>query len=1249
MKISKFAVFILFLQFFIPLSYAQNIVFSDKILWDTVKSFKVKNAAITEKVYYLTFRGSIQQNEWKLPEYQKIIPLAHYAEAKAFFIHKKFKTINKKIYGQHLISNQIKINAKVYFARHKPYLIVDFVPIRKSGGQLQLLDSFTIKIVLTQKKLKNNFTVKNNSVLSTGYWVKIGIPADGVYKLTFQQLKDLGFTNPRNVRVFGNDFGQLGYNNSDPYPDDLYENKVYYGNDYILFYARGSKRWFYDTTLQMFNRITHDYSDTAYYFLTDKNTGYNNVIALDNEENNTVTHQSNQYLWFTDYEKDQYNILKSGRLWFCSKVYHYNTKQTYTFQASNILPEPAKALVAAVGRTFSYAYYWIIGGNDSTYMYFPAINGHVGTDWGRYKTKILHFTPTDSDKIQITLRYQGNTTQDRGLLDYIVVNAYRKLVLEQGQVIFSDPQSTGESQATKFILENVTNQTQVWDITDPIHPQRMKLNINGSTGWFVAKTDSLRQFIAFNPTEALSPVLEGDGIGHIPNQNIHAIPAATQMLIITHPEFKAAAQRIADLHTQVDHLNVKVVTTEQIYNEFSSGMRDLVAIRNFIRAIYWKPGSQLKWVLLLGDGSYKNKPADNNPLFIPTYQTLNSLNTDGYLTMVSDDFLTMMDPNEGDITNLSNGLCDLNIGRLPVETEKQANDVARKIEFYLKYQNKTNWKNYLVLIADDASQNIFMQDAEQTSNNIYAKYPEFKVKKIYLDAYPAQINFGGEEYPGAVLDIKNRVQEGSLIISYLGHGNETVLASERVITISDVRQWKNLNRLSFFITGTCEFGRYDIYEPTKIERSAGEELVLNPQGGAIAMLTTTRISYSSVNFYINYGMFDHAFDRQDGHKISIGEIIRRAKFDYNSYYVHEFALLGDPALKLAYPENRVQVDTVKPDMLKPLSKVTITGKIRDTLGNVLTNFNGVLYATVYDKPQYYWTLDNDNLGAFQYKDYKNIVFNGKVTVTNGQFSLTFIVPKDIDYNYGVGKVVFYAADGGNKEAIGAKSFIIGGKPDSVINDKQGPQIRLFLNDTNFVNGSVTDQNPTVLAYLSDQTGINTTNWGLGHELRLILDGKTYIVNDYFESNLDSYNSGVLKYSLAKLSPGKHTLTLKAFDLLNNPSQKTIEFYVVKDNKIALHNVLNYPNPFVDKTAFYFELNQVGKEISFEIQIFTLSGRLVRTIVRRMLTTSYLIGPVYWDGLDDYGQKIGRGVYIYILTVKTSDGKVAKYTGKLLKI
>ena len=1249
MKISKLIALVLFWTFSFSIIYSQQITFSDKILWDSVKSFKIKNAALTQKVYYLTFKGSIQENEWKLPKYQKIIPLSHYAEARAFFIDKKFKTIDTKIYGQQLITNKIKINTKVYFARHKPYLIVDFIPIRKSSGQLQLLDTFTIKIVLTQKKLKNNFTVKNNSVLSTGHWVKIAIPRRGVYKLTFQQLKDLGFQNPRQVRVFGDDFGQLGYNNSDPYPDDLYENKVFYGDNYILFYARGTTRWYYDSTLQMFNRVTHDYSDTAHYFLTDKNTGYDNVMAFDNEENNAVTNQSNQYLWYDDYEKDQYNILKSGRIWFCSKVYHYDTKQVYSFPAHNILQKPAKALVAVVGRTFSYAYFWLISGNDSTYIHFSAVSGQIGTDWGYYRKKVLNFTPTDTNQIQITLRYQGSTTNDRGLLDYIVVNAYRKLVLDDDFVFFSDPQSTGNGKVTKFVIDGVTNQTQVWDITDPIHPRRMKLNINGSTAWFVAKTDTLRQFIAFNPDKALTPVLKGNGLGHVPNQNIHAISAATQMLIITHPKFKAAADKIANLHTQVQHLNVKVVTTDQIYNEFSSGIPDLVAIRNFIRAIYWKPNSKLKWVLLLGDGSYKNKPAKNNPLFIPTYQTLNSLNTDGYLTMVSDDFFTMMDSNEGDITNSNQGLCDLNIGRLPVETEQQANNVARKIEFYLKYQDKTNWKNYLVLIADDAAQNIFMQDAEQTSYNIYAKNPEYKVKKVYLDAYPAQINFGGEEYPGAVLDIKNRVQEGSLIISYLGHGNETVLASERVITISDVRQWKNLNRLSFFITGTCEFGRYDIYEPTKIVRSAGEELVLNPQGGAIAMLTTTRISYSSVNFYLNYGMFDHAFDRQNGHKISFGEIVRRAKFDYNSYYVHEFALLGDPALKLTYPENKVVVDSIKPDILTALSRVTITGSVEDTLGNVLSNFNGVLYATVYDKPQNYWTLNNDNLGAFQYKDFKNIVFNGKVSVRNGHFSLTFIVPKDIDYNYGVGKAVFYAADGGSLEALGAKSFVIGGKPDTTINDHQGPQIRLFLNDTNFVNGSVTDQNPTVLAYLSDQTGINTTNWGMGHELRLILDGKTYIVNDYFESNLDSYNSGVLKYSLAKLSPGKHTLTLKAFDLLNNASEKTIEFYVVKDNKIALHNVLNYPNPFVDRTAFYFEINQVGKQISFEIQIFSLSGRLVRSISRRMLTNSYLIGPIYWDGLDDYGQKIGRGVYIYILTVKTSDGKIAKYTGKLLKI
>ncbi len=1240
--------FLLFFLIFISGidSYSQ-ITFKDKIHWDSLKILIYKNAISEQKVYYLTFKGSLEENQWKLPVYQRIIPLDGYYSTVAYFTDTKYTTLKHKILGEQFLKDKIEIKTHIYYARHKPFLIVSFIPIRKKNGTLQLLTDFTLQVFLKKARIKSTPKFASNSVLSSGKWVKIAISNDGVYKLTFEQLRKLGFDNPQDVRVFANDFGQLPYNNWEYAPDDLKENIIYRGDDYILFFAKGVKRWYYDTTRNMITRVTHDYSDTAYVFLTDKKTGYDNLIKIFDESQFSVNKTVNDYLWYSDYEKNAYNVLQSGRLWFSNSVFYNNTEKTYSFDIDNLLEQPAKLEVTFVGRNWVTGNMTVSCANTSQIFYIPPITGEVGTDWGKYMDEYVDFVPKAGDNLQVTMKYSGGSSRARALLDYIVVNAYRKLVFNGDFMEFVNPSTVGQGNVIKFEISNVSSSTQVWDVTDPTRPKQMKLYHSGNTAWFVAKTDSLRWFIAFNPEKAKPPILEGYNLGPVANQNLHATPPSTQMIIVTYPDFKPAADKIAALHRTYEDLDVKVVTTTQVYNEYSSGIPDLVAIRNYLRSVYVKPGSRLKWVLLFGDGSYNNKPAPNNPLYIPTYQTLNSLNTDGYLTMTSDDFFAMMDFNEGDITNESSGFCDLDVGRLPVKSLKEAQEVANKIEYYLRFQDKLPWKNYLVLVADDASQNIFMTDAEKTSLNLYQKSPQFRLKKIYLDAYKAVVNFSGEEYPGAVTEIKNRVEQGSLIFSYLGHGNETVLASERVVTISDVKSWKNLRRLSFFVTGTCEFGRFDLYEPTKIEVSAGEELVLNPQGGAIGMLTTTRISYSSVNYYINYAFFNRAFDRISQQKLSFGEIIRRAKFDYHNYYVHEFVLLGDPALKLAYPENYV-VSTITPDTLRALSRARIIGKIYDTLGNVMTDFNGKVYLTVYDKPQYYWTLNNDNLGAFKYLDYKNVVFSGKASVTNGIFDISFLLPKDIDNSIDTGKAVFYATDG-NREAMGGIKFLIGGKNDTIIDDNKGPEIRLYLNDTNFVSGAITNQNPKVIAYLADETGINTTDYGFGHALQLFVDNQRYLVNEYFINDENKTNKGHLVYELSNLSPGKHVLTMKAYDLLNNPAQKTIEFYVVRDNQIIIQNVFNYPNPFVDKTAFYFEHNQVGTAMDVLIQIFTVSGRLVKTINRQLIPDSFLIGPIFWDGRDDYGQPIGRGVYIYILNVRTAGGKTAHYVGKLLKI
>ncbi len=1220
----------------------------DSLSWYEPRFLKVKNGTDIEKLYYLTFKGALDENNYKLPVYQKIIPLPYNAAVKIKKTKFTYQTANLDLYGSNLLKPQININTKVFKDRDKYFLIVNFIPLIKRNTIIEKVTSFEITLDIKPLKTKpQTGKYKSNSVLSTGYWVKIGIPRDGVYKITFDQLRQLGFSSPQSVRVFGNDFGQLPYDNATPVPDDLSENKIFYGNDYILFYARGPKHWYYDKDKKMFLRKAHDYSDTAYYFLSSINTGYNNTVEISNEENLPVTDETNQYLWYADYEKNDYNVLHSGRMWFALPSFKNGDSQSFEFDNTGTLNDTVSLEYAFLGRNFVQASVTYSCCQRSYTKTIPAITGILGFDWGKIVRGNWYFLPATTSDLNVNITYNGVLSTSIGLLDYLVINAWKKLTFSSSQVHFSNPRLAGTGKTVKYTIDQAPTNAIVWDITNTNAPKQMPLNFGNNQAWFVAQADSLRNFVLFSPDQALTPIFDGKGLGKTANQNLHATPDNTQMLIITHPDFTGAAEKIAQLHRDAQKINVFVATTNQIYNEFSSGMPDAVALRNYIRFTYQKTNKKLRWVLLLGDGSYNNRYAPKNPNFILTYQTLNSLNTNGYLSLVSDDFFAMLDDNEGEINGSLTGLCDINIGRLPVKTPEEANEMARKIEYYLYHQQPGSWKSYLVLFADDAENNLFMSDAEQISLGLYSQAPQYRIKKIYIDAYKAEINFGGEEYPGAVTDIKNRVEKGSLIISYLGHGNETVLTSERVVTASDVRNWKNLDKLNFFITGTCEFGRFDEYDPQQYEVSGGEYAVLNPSGGAIALLTTTRLSYSSINYFANYGVFDHAFDLDNNRKISLGEIIRRTKTDYNNYFMHEFVLLGDPALSLTYPQNSVRITFLSQDTLKALSYVSLKGEIIDTNQNLIQDFNGLINITVLDKPRYYWTLDNDLVGAFKYLDYKNVLFNGQATVTGGKFEADFIVPKDMDINYGEGKILFYAWSD-DMEAMGYKKIITGGLKDTVFNDNTGPQIKLFLNDSSFVNGSVTNDNPKVIAILSDQSGINTTS-GIGHELVLELDGKKYFVNEYFVSDKNTYKSGKLEYELYKLEPGKHTLKLKAYDILNNYSEKSIDFYVTENQTLTLGRVFNYPNPFVDNTGFYFEHNQPGKTLSVLINIFTVSGRLVKSINTQVTSDSYFVGPIQWNGLDDYGHKIGRGVYFYILTVKSSDGSIARFTGKLLKI
>jgi hypothetical protein len=685
-------------------------------------------------------------------------------------------------------------------------------------------------------------------------------------------------------------------------------------------------------------------------------------------------------------------------------------------------------------------------------------------------------------------------------------------------------------------------------------------------------TGQLNQYIAFAPGNFLKPEV----IGEVPNQNLNGI-YGVDMIIISHPLFMNQANQLANHRRNVDGLKVVIVNPEQIYNEFSSGKPDVSAIRNFVKMVYEKAeggSDMLRYLLLFGKGSYDNRPGDPSGInFIPTYQSANSLRPTQ--SFVSDDFFGLLDDNEGEYS----GLVDIGIGRLPVATPEQAQTLVNKIINYNTPGKKGDWQNILCFIADDGDNNIHMRDADILAEGIKEVYPSFNTEKIYLDAWPKIGTSLGQRYPEVNLAISERIRKGALIMNYTGHGNELKLADENILDINDALSWKNSDRLPVFMTATCEFSRFD--NPERV--SAGEMLLLNPGGGSIAMFSTTRLVYATPNFFLNQNFYRFILEKAiNDREMRLGDVMRLTKINSGSgINKRNFTLLGDPSMKLAIPSHRVIITSVNqtpvneiPDTLRALSKVDISGIVEDYQGNIMSDFSGIVYQTVYDKENIITTLGNDGAAPFNFTSRSNILYKGKASVTGGKFSFSFIVPKDIGYHYGNGKISSFAENGQTDAAGYLGNIIIGGSDPDAASDTRGPEIELFMNDLNFVSGGITNQNPRLLARLTDSSGINTLGSGIGHDITLVMNrdpSNMLVLNEYYVADTDSYQSGSIEYPFSDLKEGNHNLKLKAWDVHNNSSEAFLEFTVSQSATLALKHVFNYPNPFTTILNFILSI------------------------------------------------------------------------------
>jgi len=1121
--------------------------------------------------------------------------------------------------------------------------------------------------VLVVQKTSGQYT--GSSVLSSGKWFRIAVTTDGIYRLDYSKLRQLGIDNPSAPRMFGNNYGRLSYYNDDPKPDDLKELPLYFytgsdgifnEGDYLLFYGKGTHRWTFNYSTGEYDFLRHNYSDTAYYFIT-SGSGEGKKILTATEPTISENFYSEESDDLFIHELENVNLIKSGREWFQPIASATPVKIDPGFTDLNS-SEKIKYRIRVSARASintSFQFYEDASLRKSILVTGVNLQSPVGT-FAQIVSDTGSFIP-DSESPGLEVRFNNNGEfSAKGWIDYVQLHS-RKANIYSGQPIrVMDSRTVSGGRITLYTIKNFSNDGIVWDVSDPMDVMEVPYTRSGDNINFKISTDSLKTFLAFSPSAALVPVILPVPVD---NQDLHSSYPA-DMIIVTHPLFRAYADKLAGIHFNNSGLIADVVTLQQIYNEFSGGIPDIAAIRNFLRMRYLKQldtAHPLKYLLLFGDGSYENKtPPPGNPNYIPTYQSQNSnIFISSY---TSDDFYGLLGNGEGE----SEGTEDIGIGRLPVSDTASAGILISKIQKYLDPAGMGDWKNVICMTADDEDGNIHMTDAEGLSSIIENNYPYFNLEKIYLDAYKQSTSVTGQSYPDVNKAISDRINAGCLIFNYTGHGNELGLAVENIIDEHEINSWQNATRLPLFITATCEFSRFDDIEIDMMTRkitginSAGEKVLLRKDGGGIALMSTTRLVYSAPNYFLNRNIFNCAFERDSsGNSMRLGDIIRIAKNNSgNGSNKRNFTLLGDPALRLSYPwHGTVVTDSINNiaveeeiDSLKALSVVTVAGHIEDHDGNMLTEFDGIVSPLVLDKADQVKTLANDGGPVMEFSKQNSILFSGKTNVNDGRFRFTFIVPRDIDYSFGTGKISYYA---NNQQVDMSGSFseiIVGGFSGTTMIDTAGPEIELFMNDTLFREGGITDNNPRLLAIIEDNSGINITGAAAGHDLTGFLDDEnknSFILNSYFDYDFDNYKKGRVTFDLSELTDGSHSITVKAWDNFNNSSEQTLLFLVETDGKFIIRNLINYPNPFFSETSITAEHNRPEKKLNVSINIYNLNGGIIKIIKTTVITDGYIIPPITWDGKDDRGHKTGRGIYPYVVSITTETGETSRVSGRMI--
>lgn len=1084
------------------------------------------------------------------------------------------------------------------------------------------------------------------SVLADGHWVKIRVSESGVCRMSFSELRSAGL-EPSQVRVFGYGGAQKEQDFSKPNIDDLPQVPVYVGEDYILFFVQGPISWTYNGS--RFAHTRNTYSDFGYYLLSDD--AGDMLLFPEAEAVSGSPTDVTYYSYYQVQDEDSVNLIdrtgvSGGGRTFYGEQFAAGQTRTFTFSTPYANGDNSSVYIdMAANAATTSTVKAKLNNTSSKSIYISSIPDHY--TFGVAGTISMNGASEEQNQ-RVTIQFVNSNASALAWLNYIEITTPSELVMTGSYMGIRSLVNRNTTNPVRFLLRNTTASTQIWDVTDLAAIQRMPTTmVDDQLAWVGTQADGVHEYIAVN-TDG-TKFVQAEVVGEVKNQNLHAL-SNIDYIIICPEGYEDVSEDLAKAHEAKQAITYAIVTDQQVYNEFSSGTPDATAYRWLMKMLYDRAkngiGQQPRWLLLMGHGTFDNRKLLRNSgtSLLLTYQSKNSVNE--IKAYATDDYFAYLDDNEGTID--TQGRMDIGVGRLPVESLDEARTTVDKLIQYIRNEQTGKWKNQLVYLADDGENGTHTETAEKSAELVRIKNPDFIVHKIFLDAYPQEVNASGESYPLAKNRVLNLLKNGVLFFNYSGHGGYNAITNESILNLKDIAGMTNKNQ-AFWLFATCNFAQCDAGK-----RSAAETAVLNPKGGAIGILAATRTVYASQNTNLNRSVCDTLFGHSDvfhydmtlGEAISIGKNLLGSDENKLAY-----VLLGDPCMRLNYPTDYHVETLTEMDTLNALSVQHVEGRIIDEDLNTVSDFNGKVDITIYDKMQSIPTRDNDNAGGdprvIAYNDYPNTIFSGATDVKDGLFNYTFMVPKDIRYNFDNGRIVYYAVTADSletAEAVGHfEQFIIGGTGSTVAIDTIGPEMEIYLNSPAFRNGDKTYATPRFFANLYDKNGINTAGAGIGHDLMLIIDDDPkmiYSLNEYFTAANNSYQAGQVSYLMEELANGPHSLTFRAWDLLNNSTTKSLNFIVEAGLDPSIYNVTTYPNPVQQSGVVHLIVNydQPDELIETEIYLYNTAGQMVYSHKQDNPDAVSI-------NLPSLG--LNTGVYIYSVKIKSASSKYSTTSGKII--